>query len=65
MPEHPWIALWGHISCLRAFTICFLSARSFKKSGHGEREGGFLRNSAASSKVMRLSIFLDLGVDNV
>ena len=65
MPDHLCTWLWGHTSCLRAFTICFLSARSFEKSGHGEREGRFLRNSAASLKVMRLSIFLDLDVDNV
>jgi hypothetical protein len=45
---------------LRAFTICFLNARSFEKSGRGEREGGLLRNSAPSSKVMSLSVFLDL-----
>ncbi len=65
MPDHPWIWLCGHTSCLRAFTICFLSAQSFEKYGRGEREGGFFRNPAASSRVMRLSIFLDLYLDNV
>ena len=65
MPNHLWIALLGHMSCLRAFTICFLSAQTFEKSGLGEREGGFLRNSAALSKVMRLSIFVDVDVDNI
>ena len=65
MPDHPCTALWGHTSCFSAFTMCFLNAQSFEKSGHGEIERGFLRNSAPSSKVMRLYIFLDLEVDNV
>ncbi len=64
IPVYPCTALWGHTSCLSAVTICFLSARIFEKSGRGGSKGGFLRNSAASSWVMRESIFSDSDIEN-
>ena len=41
-PVHPCVRLCGQSSCLSALMICFLSAHTFAKSGHGETEGGFL-----------------------
>ena len=55
-PDHPWIALCGHVSCLRALTICWRRARSQLKSGRGANDGGFLRNPVTSSKVRIASI---------
>ena len=49
IPVHPCTVLWGHTSCLSAVTMCFRKARMFAKPGRGDSEGGFLRNSAASS----------------
>jgi hypothetical protein len=51
-PVHPCARLCGQSSCLSALMICFLSARTFAKSGHGETDGGFFRNSTASSMVI-------------
>jgi hypothetical protein len=51
-PVHPCARLCGHSSCLSALMICFRSARTFAKSGHGETEGEVFRNSAASLMVI-------------
>ncbi len=58
-PAHPWMVLWGQTSSLRAVTICLCSARILAKSRRGTNEGGFFKNTAASSYVMRWSILKD------
>ncbi len=51
-PNQPWIRLWGKSSCLSALVMCVCIALIFAKSGQSITEGGFLRNPAASSKMM-------------
>ncbi len=58
MPDHLWIALWGHTSSFKDLTMCFLNAWSFTKSVRGESVGGFLRKSVALLKMMRWSILI-------
>ncbi len=58
-PVHPCARLCGQSSCLSALMTCFRSARTFVKSGRGETEGGFFRNSAVSSMVISGSIVLE------
>ena len=55
-PTHPWMRLWGHTSGVRPVMKCLRRVQSFAKSGWGANEGGFLRNPAASSYVMRWSM---------
>jgi hypothetical protein len=57
-PNHLWIVLCGHMSCLSARAICFCRAWSFVKSGQGNSMGGFFRSSTTISYVMRWSIFV-------
>ncbi len=55
-PDHLWIGLCGHVSCLRAVTICWQRARSQLKYGRGANDGFFFRNSITSLKAMIASI---------
>ncbi len=58
-PDQPWMKLWGRLSCFRAFTMCWRSARSLAKSGWGATGGELQRNPATLLKVTMLSISMD------